>query len=288
MDFTSLEDLTARADRLGEGPVLMLLCEDQSEIESTLRHHSEAGFRTIVAAVPPGVTLPPALPEGVHRLALDRRPDAMAATCVNALIAGRPAGAWTGYCYNAEYLFHPFAETRRVGEAMTFCSEERRDAILCFVIDLYAGALVAGTDGVDRDDAWMDETGYFALARDPGDGEGPRERQMDFFGGLRWRFEEHVPWERRRIDRTALFRTRPGLRLNPDHTLTIAEMNTYACPWHHSMTACIASFRAAKALATNPGSRAVIGSFRWDGSIPFEWRAQQLMDLGLMEPGQWF
>ena len=288
MDFTSPEDLTARAGTLGARPTLMLLCEDETEIDSTLRHHAALGFRDIVAAIPPGVTLPAALPDGVHRLTLDRRPDDMATTCVNALIAGRPDGAWTGYCYNAEYLFHPFAETRRIGEAMTFCSEERRDAILCFVIDLYAGQLEAGSNGVDRDDAWMDEAGYFALVRDPGDRLGPRERQMDFFGGLRWRFEEHVPWERRRIDRVALFRARPGLRLNSDHTVNIPEMNTYACPWHHSLTACVASFRAAKALATNPGSRAAIGSLRWDGSIPFEWRAQQLLDLGLMEPGQWF
>ena len=54
------------------------------------------------------------------------------------------------------------------------------------------------------------------------------------------------------------------------------------------LTAAIASFRAAKALATNPGSREAIGSFRWRNSEPFQWKAQQLMDLGLMEPGQWF
>ena len=288
MDFTSLEDLTARAETLGKGPTLLILCEDEIEIESTVRHHSEAGFPQIVLAVPPGIAVPPALPEGVHRLLLPRRPEDMAVACVNALLAGRPAGAWTGYVYNAEYLFHPFAETRRIGEALAFCTEERRDAVLTFVVDLYAGALAPGGNGVDRDDAWLDEAGYFALARHDSEAGQPHERQLDFFGGLRWRFEEHVPWERRRIDRVALFRARSGLRLLPGHTMSDAEMNTYACPWHHSMTASIASFRAAKALATNPGSRAAIRGFRWDGSVRFDWRAQQLMDLGLMEPGQWF
>ncbi|WP_281824023.1 hypothetical protein [Jannaschia rubra] len=286
MDFTSLNDLSARASRLGKGPALMILAEDGREVESTLRHHVDAGFRQIVVATPPGVALPPVLPEGVHRLTLDRRPDDMAATCVNAFIAARPAGAWTGYVHNAEYLFHPFAETRRIGEALAFCAEERRDAVLTFVIDLYAGELAPGSDGVDRDDAWMDEAGYFALARWGEDG--PLDRQLDFFGGLRWRFEEHIPWTRRRIDRVSLFRARPGLRLLPDLTMSEPEMNTYACPWHHSMTACVASFRVAKALATNPGSRAAIRGFRWNGSIRFEWQAQQLLDLGLMEPGQWF
>ncbi|SDY58218.1 hypothetical protein SAMN05444004_10254 [Jannaschia faecimaris] len=286
MDFISPEDLRARAGILGRGPVLMILCEDDTEIEGTIRHHIDAGFRQIVLAVPPAVRLPDVLPEGVHRLTLDQRPDNFAATCVNALIDGLPEGAWMAYVYNAEYLFHPFAETRRIGEALTFCTEERRDAVLTFIVDLYAGDLTKGSNAVDTQNAWIDEAGYFALARTGEDG--PLDRQLDFFGGLRWRFEEHIPWERRRIDRVSLFRVRKSLRLLPDHRLSDEEMNTFSCPWHHSMTASLASFRAAKALATNPGSRAAIRGFKWDGSTRFEWRAQQLMDLGLMEPGQWF
>ncbi|MEO0860244.1 MAG: hypothetical protein AAFY65_06515 [Pseudomonadota bacterium] len=287
MEFSSLDELTTLGKTLGAEPVLMLLCEDDVEIESTVRHHLKAGFQNIVLSVPPGIHLPD-LPEHVHPLRLAQRPDDMAEACMNALIPSRPDGAWTAYVYNAEYLFTPFAETRTVGEAMHFCAEERRDAILTFVVDLYAETLVKGGNGVDRANAWLDEAGYFALARWDKEAEENKDRQMDFFGGLRWRFEEHVPWERRRIDRVSIFRARQGLRLNPDHTLSDEEMNTYACPWHHSLTASVASFRAAKALSTNPGSRAAISSFKWDGSVRFEWRAQQLMDLGLMEPGQWF
>ena len=103
-----------------------------------------------------------------------------------------------------------------------------------------------------------------------------------------WRFEEHVAPARRRIDRIALFRAAPGLHLEADHRFGIPEYNTYACPWHNNLTAAIASFRAAKALATNPGSREAVGSFQWRNSERFQWNAQQLMDLGLMEPGQWF
>jgi len=86
----------------------------------------------------------------------------------------------------------------------------------------------------------------------------------------------------------ALFRTVPGLRLRGNHTLNVAEYNTYACPWHHSLTAAICSFRTAKALKRNPGSTYDIHSFRWHNSTPFEWHSRQLLDLGLMEPGQWF
>jgi hypothetical protein len=105
---------------------------------------------------------------------------------------------------------------------------------------------------------------------------------------LRWRFEEHIPEDRRKIDRIALFRARPGLRLRPDFTFTDEEYNTYACPWHNNITTAVMSFRTAKALRTNPGSKFDIRDFRWRNSTHFAWKSQQLMDLGLMEPGQWF
>jgi hypothetical protein len=159
--------------------------------------------------------------------------------------------------------------------------------MLTYVVDLYPGDLTAAPDGVSPADAHLDRTGYYAQARRGPDGT-PRERQLDFFGGLRWRFEQHVPPERRRIDRIALFRTRPGLRLLEDHRFDDEEANTYACPWHHNLTAAICSFRTAKALCTNPGSAHEIHGFRWQGSVPFAWSSQQLMELGLMEPGQWF
>lgn len=285
MHFAS-PDALARSDARtwARGPVLVILCEDAVEVESTLAHHIALGFRTIVLALPPGLHAPVDLGAGVHTLAMGARDEAFATTAVNAAAAALPEGHWLGYLYNAEYLFFPFSESRSIGEALQFCAEERRASVLTYVIDLYAPDLTL--NGVDLAAAHLDRTGYYALAR-YADGQ-PLERQMDIFGGLRWRYEEHVPWERRRIDRVGLFRTGPEVRLTGDHTTSEPERNTYACPWHHSMTATICSFRAAKALATNPGSRAQIESFLWHNSIPFEWRAQQLLDLGLMEPGQWF
>ncbi|UWQ17514.1 hypothetical protein [Jannaschia sp. M317] len=285
MQFTSLQDLTARAEALGPGPVLMVLCEDGIEVAGTVAHHlGPAGFRCVVLALAPGVPCPD-LPDGAHSLTLDRRPEDMATACVNALIDGRPAGSWIAWCYNAEYLFTPFMETRTVGEALAFCTEERRDAVRTIIVDLYGAEMAAP---LDPGAAWLDPVGYYALDRWDKLAGAPLERQQDVFGGLRWRFEEHVPWERRSIARVSMFRTARDLRLLADHTTNDAERNTYSAPWHPSPSACVASFRAAKALSGNPGSRRAIAALKWAGSVPFEWRAQQLMDLGLMEPGQWF
>lgn len=271
---------------LARGPVALILAEDAVELDSTIRHHLGLGFRTLAVFVRPEAEIAPDLARRVHRVDHDPLADGSPGPVVNAVLPAA-RGQWVHYAYNAEYLFYPFCEHRSVGELTRFVAGERRDTVLCYVVDLYAGDLGAHPSGVSRQDAHLDRAGYYALARKDRAGR-PLERQLDFFGGLRWRFEEHVPPDRRRIDRTALVRAVPGLRLRDDHTATLPEHNTYACPWHHSVTAAICSFRTAKALKRNPGSTYDIATFRWHNSEPFRWEAQQLLDLGLMEPGQWF
>ena len=180
-------------------------------------------------------------------------------------------------------------KTRNIREMLAFHTEERRNALLSYVVDLYADDLDQFPNAVSLDHAHLDKSGYYALGRpDPANHNHPKDRQLDFYGGLRWRFEEHVPWTRRKIDRVSLFRARPGLELRGDFTFDDEEYNTFACPWHNNLTAAVCSFRTAKALKSNPGSRYDIRDFRWHNSAPFQWHSQQLMNLGLMEPGQWF
>nr|WP_237168744.1 glycosyltransferase family 2 protein [Paracoccus shandongensis] len=272
---------------LKRGPIAIILVEDDAAVAETLRHHVQIGFRHILALSPDPVPLPDDLAPRVTGLRWNTRRPHAHQEAVNAILPAVPAGTWLYYCYNAEFLFFPFSETRSVGELLAFHVEERREAMLTYVVDLYSPDLARDPDAVNLAEAMFDRAGYFALGRKGPDGH-PLERQLDFHGGLRWRFEEHVPTASRRIDRIALFRAAPNLRLEANHCFNIPEYNTYACPWHHNLTAAIASFRAAKALARNPGSRDAIGSFRWRNSEPFQWKAQQLMDLGLMEPGQWF
>ncbi|GAA6187878.1 hypothetical protein [Litorivita sp. NS0012-18] len=284
--------LSENKDRLAlgpaAGPIAMVFVEDGVEVDTTLRHHLQAGFKMLVAFMPDRITLPEDVEKTIHRVSYAMtEPDALT-RAVNRVIKAAP-GAWLYYCYNGEYLFHPFCETRTVGEMLTFQTEERRNAILTYVVDLYASDLGAYPNAVSLEDAHLDKSGYYALARpDPANHGHPKERQLDFFGGLRWRYEEHIPAKRRKIDRIALFRAKEGLILRDDHTFNDEEYNTYACPWHNNVTAAICSFRTAKALKHNPGSTFDIDTFRWHNSVPFEWHSRQLLDLGLMEPGQWF
>jgi hypothetical protein len=289
MDFESQSALFSRGQSLlAKGPLAMVFVEDEVEVNSTMRHHLDLGFKQVFAFMPETFDLAPDVAERVHRVGFNAAGGDDFVDAVNRMLGAVP-GQWLYYCFNAEYLFFPFCETRSVGELLTFHTEERRDAMLTYVIDVYAKDLNKHANGVSIEDAHLDRSGYYALARKLSENtDHPKERQLDFFGGLRWRYEEHIPQDKRKIDRVALFRAKPDLMLRRDHTFTDEEYNTYSCPWHNNLTAAIMSFRTAKALKTNPGSTFDIHNFCWHNTAPFEWHSRQLLDLGLMEPGQWF
>lgn len=273
------------ADSPKAGPIALVMIEDDVEVDSTIAHLGQFGFAHIVGLCADDISLG-AAPNTMIRVTYDTQADQALQTAMNGLIKAAP-GAWLYYCYNAEYLHYPFCESRTVGEMLTFMTEERRDSVMGYVIDLYARDLGQDPNGVNRSDAWFDQSGYYALAETDTNGE-TLDRQLEIAGGLRWRFEEHIPKDRRRTDRVSFVRALPGLEMLPDKRWNVAEMNTYACPWHNNLTVAIPSFRTAKALRRNPGSRDVINGFYWPQSVRFEWTSHQLLDLGLMEPGQWF
>ncbi|SHJ34541.1 hypothetical protein SAMN05444000_107140 [Shimia gijangensis] len=273
---------------LAKGPVALVFAEDDVELDTTLRHHQQLGFKQVLVFMPDAFLLDETVSEEVVRIGFEATGSSEVVAAINQIIAAAP-GVWLYYCFNAEYLFFPFCETRTIGEMLAFHTEERRDAMLTYVVDLYAENLTTHKNAVSLDAPLMDRSGYYALAReDATDNYKPKERQLDFYGGLRWRFEEHVPYERRKIDRISIFRAKSDLKLREDFTFNDEEYNTFSCEWHNSLTAAVCSFRTAKALKRNPGSQFEIKTFNWHNSVPFEWHSRQLLDLGLMEPGQWF
>lgn len=285
--FSNLSQFVAEgAPTLTKGPIALILAEDDVELDLTIRHHKEAGFSKVIVFALPEVQISEEEASRILRVDFNTLAEGALETAVNAVMKA-VGDIWIYYCYNAEFLFYPFSEHRSVGEMIAFNMEERRDTILTYVIDLYTGDLWQSPNAVNVEDAHLDKTGYYALVRKDRWGN-ELDRQMDFFGGLRWRFEEHIPTPRRRIDRVSLFRNKPGLAFRGDHTFNDPEYNTFSCPWHHSLTGAICSFRTAKALKRNPGSTFDIDSFTWHNSTKFNWRSDQLLNLGLMEPGQWF
>lgn len=292
MRHASLDDFLARGrSALSGGPVALIFAEDLAEVVSTLEHHLARGFRSVVLLAPAWVLDRTDVPAGVVTVVHDVRtaPGGLSAAVSRALAAAEP-GTWVYAGYNAEYLFYPFCETRTVGEMLAFHAEERRLALPCVTVDLYPDDLGAAPDGVSPARAWFDGAGVYGVpARDPANAWAPLERQVEIHGGLRWRMEAHVPWDRRRLDRIAVVRADRGLSLTPDWRVAgDPERNTLNCPWHRNLTGAVASFRVAKALASNPASRDRITGFMGPMSVRFDWSSRQLLKLGFMEPGQWF
>lgn len=280
--------LASHAAGFARRPAALVLAEDAVELGSTLSHLAALGFGRIGVLCDDLTPWPVNAPVQAARVRYDIWQQDALPRAVNRAIAAAP-GAWLHYCYNAEYLFYPFCETRSILDVTTFQTEERRDTIVTPVVDLYAADTAQSPDGVDIGQAHLDRIGYYALSRpDAAQNWAPKERQFDLYGGLRWRFEEHVPWTRRRIDRVSLFKAVPGLQMDSEGLFNLEEYNTLSCPWHHNLSGAVCSFRTAKALRINPGSREAIRSFAWAHSARFDWNSRQLMDLGLIEPGQWF
>ena len=107
---------------LALGPIAVVMVEDDVEVDTTLRHHQQAGFKTIVALMPASFELPRDLQHHVIRVDYEMSQEGAMERAINALIPAA-TGQWIYYCYNAEYLFHPFCETRDIAEMLAFHTE---------------------------------------------------------------------------------------------------------------------------------------------------------------------
>ena len=87
------------------------------------------GFAQLLLLTDPDVPLDPMLDPLVPRIDYDALADRAMMQAINRLIEAAP-GIWFYDCFNAEYLFHPFCETRNICEMLAFHTQERRDAML--------------------------------------------------------------------------------------------------------------------------------------------------------------
>ncbi len=169
---------------------------------------------------------------------------------------------------------------------LAFHADERREAMLTYVIDLYAGDLGLAPNAV----RWgclvrpqrLLRAGAPRTPKRTGS-RGPAGRRVRRFALA---VREHIPFGKRRIDRISLFKAKPDCgfcRL----TLSETVANTFACKWHHNLMPRSVPSEPQRRCDTNPGSRHAIQTFAGrTRSVPLA--QPTVMDLGLMEPGQWF
>lgn len=287
-DFHKLDDFIARGARpQGRGPVALILTEDFYDLGGTLTHHLRLGFDhciVISCALPP---VPDELRADVTMVYHDIFAAGAAADVVNRCMAALD-GRWVLVCYNGENLYFPFCETRSIADVTQFAAQDKRSTIPIWVIDTYPAQMPQAGHNVPPDGQFIDARGYHGTPRWNRDEGCEYERQLDMFGGLKWRFRDHVPFDRRRIDRVALFQARAGLTVADDFTMSDQDYNTYQGTWHNGLTAALVSHRTAKSLSQNPASRSEITQLSWSHSVQWSGQSRKLLDLGLIEAGQWF
>ena len=136
-DYASLDDFfKSGKNHLQKGPIALIFAEDEVELASTILHHSKLGFVEIIIFTKAMPTLPSEIKSKLVSVYVDLFNSSEVSAIINKINI-LASGQWIYFCYNAEYLFFPFCETRSVAELLNFHSEERREAMLTFVVDIY-------------------------------------------------------------------------------------------------------------------------------------------------------
>lgn len=261
---------------LRPGVVTVLAATDGWLAEATLAHLGRLGTGPVLVLGPgaAGRGVP-----GVRHIACALDTPAAVAAALNALIDGL-AGRWIAWCQNAEFLFYPFCETRTLDDLATFLGEERRRVLFSYALDLYAPRLPGADEDPTALGLMFDGAGYHAFPQ--------ADQRLDLYGGLGWRFEELMPADQQPLGRPALFLAERGVHLTRALMFTTPDHGTVACPWHHNPTGAVMSLRRARLLMAHPGYPPLADRLVWRHSVPFDWTSRQLLDRGLIEPGQWF
>ena len=257
------------------GPIAVMICESGTHCDESAAHALGRGFGAVLALGPGAAAM--AETDGTYRVEADVMSDAARTHTLNRVIAGL-ADKWLLILFNGEYFYYPFAETRSVKDLTEFLWSERRSSIMSYTIDLYNDAMKTGAPP-RLDDAYFDAEGWYGFERG--------DRLADVYGGLGWRFEEYVPLNLSRVNRPAFFLARKGLTIDADLWLSDEEMNTFSCPWHHSPTVALMSFRRARTLLDHPKFSQGVDTLTWPHSRRFTGASEQLVESGLIEAGQW-
>ncbi len=268
-----------------KGAVAFLFLEDRFWAQRTIDHLEQIGFGQILAFG----RAPVIADVSGECLATFEVADMRNATAVEILNKSMPrlANRWVYYGFNGEFLHFPFDTTRKIDDFCGFISEERRVSVMTSKIDLYPKNGCALDAATELKECRFDKMGYFSRNREDMLGL-PLDNQIDLGGGFRWRMMDHLPQDSFWINRSQIFKPVAGLRLGADFRFNLDAYETAQSKWHNSPSATVTSIRAYRYLSEQLGEDRSLHDLEYPGSAPYAGTGQQFMDLGLMEPGQWF
>lgn len=276
MHYPTAKAFARAAPMLPSGPVGILLCESAVHADHSAQALAAQGAASIIAVgASQGITLP-----DTPVIRIDEAPDMQSDREILNTLFRALTDRWVVWLWNGEFLLFPFCETRSLPDLTQFLADERRKSLFCYALDLYARTMPPPSDPPQKAGLYFDRVGYHAF---PKDGE-----QLRIYGGLGWRFEEICPPPMQQIGRTALLKVAADTALDRERLFGQSELDSVACPWHHNPTAAVMSLRRTQRILAHPAFDKVADRLIWHGTTTFEWHSHQLLDLGMIEPGQWF
>lgn len=278
MVYPTVADFVQNRPRFPGGTIAILLCESARYARQSAQRLRDQGARAIIA-----VGAEAALDLGTGDLPVFRIAEAPRTTTARELL--NPLfdlldGRWVLWLWNGEFFVFPFDETRCLSELTTFLKDERRKLLYTYALDLYAWQLPPDDSDLAQVELHFDRIGYHAFPKP--------NQQLRLFGGLGWRFEDLTPPGMQQIGRTALLKAEKGVHLNREMLFGESDFDSVSCPWHNNPTGAVMTLRRAARIMAHPAFPDSAHHLFWAGSERFNWSSDQLLQLGMIEPGQWF
>ena len=189
-------------------------------------------------------------------------------------------GRWVVWLWAGEFFIYPFCETRSLNDLLGFLTDERRHGLFSYALDLYGQDLPDADTSPTEATLFYDNMGYHAFPNS--------NQQLRIFGGLGWRYQELLPRGMEQIGRTSLFKAKRGVHLGRDLVFEDLSYASVACPWHNSPTGAVMTLRRTRRIMAHPNFGPVRAQLEWCGTESFGWTSAELLEHGMIEPGQWF
>ncbi|MFK7944874.1 MAG: hypothetical protein AB8B85_18465 [Paracoccaceae bacterium] len=275
-EFASVAEFARKTSSLPGGVVGVVLCESDLHATASAKWLARLGTGAVIA-IGPGVD---AESVACPVIQIAERPYERGIAEQLNLLFGALDGRWVAWLWAGEFLIYPFYETRSLADLTAFMTDERRRSLYTYALDLYAQDLPGAETCPTEAALSIDISGYHAFPKE--------NQQLRVFGGLGWRFQEMVPRGMEQIGRTSLFKAARSVRMDRELIFHDPDYAAVQCPWHNNPTGAVMTLRRTRRIMAHPNFGPLRERLEWRGTEPFDWTSSQLLERGMIEPGQWF